>query len=267
MNNPAFNNDAFRAGGASTQLSAEQLTEMYERPSAGAVETDRMTMEDTLLKSAIAFGILVAGAVIGWMAAPVLGMGIYAFAVAGFVLALVNIFKKEPSPGLILGYAAAQGIFIGGLSAVYDARWEGIVFQAVIATIAVVGVTLALFASGKIRASARMNKIFLIAMLGYAAFSLINLVTMLIPGVNSNPWGMRGAELSIMGFDIKLGVVLGLFAILLGAYSLVMDFDFIQKGIQNKAPRKYGWTGVFGVMLTVVWLYLEILRLLAISRD
>jgi uncharacterized YccA/Bax inhibitor family protein len=140
--------------------------------------------------------------------------------------------------------------------------YPGIVTQAVLATFAVVGVTLALFASGKVRASARATKIFLIAMVGYLVFSLINVGLMLF-GVSTDPWGLRtGVDI----FGIPLGVILGVLAVLLGAYSLVLDFDFIQKGVQNRIPKKYQWTGAFGVMVTVIWLYLEILRLIAIAR-
>jgi uncharacterized YccA/Bax inhibitor family protein len=138
------------------------------------------------------------------------------------------------------------------------------VLQAVIATLVVVGVTLALFASGKIRASKKATKVFLIALIGYAVFSLVNVGIMIFGGAGGNPWGLRG---SVEIFGIPLGVVLGVFVVLLAAYSLVLDFDFIQKGVQNKAPRKYGWTGAFGIMVTVIWLYLELLRMLAIARD
>ena len=178
------------------------------------------------------------------------------------MLALVNIFKKEPSPALILAYAAAQGVFLGGISLMFETQWSGIVAQAVIGTLAVVGVTLALFASGKIRASKRATKVFLIAMVGYLVFSFINLILMWT-GVNNDPWGLLGA--SICG--IPLGLIIGVLVILMAAYSLVLDFDMIQQGVRNRAPKKYGWTGAFGIMVTVIWLYLEILRFLAIARD
>ena len=261
LNNPAFRNEAFQQGSVMAQqtATAEQLQSMYNQPSAGSVTTDRMTVEDTIGKSVIAFGVLLVAAAVGWFL-PALAMPA---AIVGFVLALVNIFKKEPSAALVLLYSAAQGVFVGGISGLFEGQWAGIVSQAVIATLVVVGVTLALFASGKIRATKKATKIFMIAMIGYAVFSLINVGLMLF-GVNDDPWGLRGS-VDIAG--IPLGLILGVLAVLLGAYSLVLDFDFIQRGVQNRAPRKYGWTGVFGVMVTVIWLYLEILRMLAISRD
>jgi uncharacterized YccA/Bax inhibitor family protein len=187
---------------------------------------------------------------------------VWGAAIIGFVLALVNIFKREPSPALILAYAGMQGIFVGGISFIFEAQYSGIIAQAVIGTFAVVGVTLALFASGKIRASARATKIFLIAMVGYLVFSIVNVILMWT-GVNNDPWGLRGAEI----FGIPLGLIIGVLVILMAAYSLVLDFDAIQQGVRNRAPKKYGWSGAFGIMVTVIWLYLEILRFLAIARD
>jgi len=179
------------------------------------------------------------------------------------VLALVNIFKKEPSPALVLAYAGVQGVFVGGISAWYEASFGGgIVAQAVIATLVVVGVTLALFASGKIRASKKATKIFLIAMVGYLVFSLVNFGLILF-GATDDPWGLRGADI----FGIPLGLIIGVFVVIMAAYSLVLDFDFIQQGVRNRAPKKYEWSGVFGIMVTVIWLYLEILRMLAIMQS
>ena len=255
--NPAFQNNG-QAATAST-VSAENLEQMYQAPSATSVDTDRMTIEDTINKSAISFALLVVGAVVGWM---VPGLALPA-AIVGFVLALVNIFKKKPSPALILSYAGVQGLFVGGISAVFESIYPGIVIQAVIGTLAVVGVTLALFASGKIRASAKATKIFLIAMFGYLAYSLVNVVLMWT-GVTNSAFGLSS---DVKIFGIPLGVLIGVLVVIMGAYSLVLDFDAIKQGVANRAPRIYGWSGAFGIMVTVIWLYLEILRMLAISRD
>ncbi|MGR2753077.1 Bax inhibitor-1/YccA family protein [Agromyces arachidis] len=267
LNNPAFSrNEAFTSGqgavAVAQDMSAQQLQDMYNQP-ATLPDRDVMTIEDSIAKSAAAFGVLLVGAAIGWLtvqSVPFLWIGA---GIVGFVLALVNIFKKEPSPALILAYAGVQGIFVGGISAWYELAYGGgIVAQAVIATLVVVGVTLALFASGKIRASKKATKVFLIAMVGYLVFSLVNLGLMLF-NVTDDPWGLRGVEI----FGIPLGLLIGVLVVIMGAYSLVLDFDFIQQGVRNRAPRKYGWTGAFGIMVTVIWLYLEILRMLAIARD
>ncbi|KQQ94077.1 hypothetical protein ASF62_07945 [Leifsonia sp. Leaf325] len=267
MANPAFSrNAAFseKGGVAVATPTAEELAAHYNQPSANAVETDRMTVEDTIVKSAISFVILLAGAAIGWMTYPTLPWLWGVAALVGFVLALVNIFKREPSAPLILAYAAAQGVFIGGISLLFESLYPGIVVQAVVATLVVVGVTLALFASGKIRASKKATKVFLIAMVGYLVFSLVNVGIMIFGGANGNPWGLRG-DVEIAG--IPLGVILGIFVVILAAYSLVLDFDAIQQGVRNRAPRKYGWSGAFGIMVTVIWLYTEILRMFAIARN
>ncbi|HOY83233.1 MAG TPA: Bax inhibitor-1/YccA family protein [Rhodoglobus sp.] len=266
--NPAFTRSpAFsaQAGGVAVaqDISAQQLDEIYNRSSAPA-EGETMTVENTIVKTVISFILLLAGAAIGWITAPAVPLLWIGAAIVAFVLALVNIFKKEPSAPLILAYAAAEGVFIGGISAFYEAMWPGVVVQAVIATLVVVGVTLALFASGKIRASAKATKVFLIAMVGYLVFSLVNIGIMIFGGAGGNPWGLRG---SVEIFGIPLGVILGVFVVILAAYSLVLDFDFIQRGVNNKAPAKYGWTGAFGIMVTVVWLYLELLRMFAIARN
>ena len=175
---------------------------------------------------------------------------------------MVNIFKKEPSPALMLAYAAVEGFLVGVVSMFYNSMFDGIVLQAVLATLVVVGVTLALFASGKIRASARATKVFMIAMIGYLVFSLVNMFLVMF-GAIKNPYGIGGLEI----FGIPAGILIGVLVVIMAAYSLVLDFDFIQNGARNRIPRQFEWTGAFGVMVTVIWLYLEILRILAISRD
>ncbi len=265
MNNPAFRNEAFTTGqgqlAAAQNASAQDLHEMYNRPSAPVEEP--MTMEDTIAKSAVAFGVLLVGAAVGWLTIDMIPFLWIGAGIVGFVLALVNIFKKQPSGGLVLAYSAAQGVFVGGISAFYEAMYPGIVAQAVIATLAVVGVTLALFASGKIRASKRATKVFLVAMIGYVLFSLIN-VGLMIFGVSDDPWGLRsGVEI----FGIPLGIVLAPLIVIMAGYSLVLDFDFIQRGVRNRAPKAFAWSGAFGIMVTVIWLYLELLRIFAIARD
>ena len=273
INNPAFRDPAFKqGGGAATQaMTAQQLEELYNRPvSEQHIQTPNlvepeggaMTYEDTVVKTVLNFALLLVGAGVGWFTFGVAPWLWIAAGLVGFVLALVNIFKKEPAPALILAYAAVQGVFLGGISMMYEQQFDGIVFQAVLATVAVVGVTLALFASGKIRASKKATKVFLIAMVGYLVFSLLNVVLMMF-GAVSNPWGLRGMEI----FGIPLGLVIGVFVVIMGAYSLVLDFDFIQRGVQNKAPKKFAWTAAFGIMVTVIWLYLEILRMIAIARS
>jgi uncharacterized YccA/Bax inhibitor family protein len=265
--NPAFSrNPAFAAPGtvaAAKTLSDAELRDLYDAPAAGAHDTNRMTYEDTIVKTAVSFGILVVAAALGWLLTPVLGvLPAMLGAIVGLVLGLVNSFKKQPSAPLILAYAAFEGLFVGGISSIFETAWPGVVMQATLATLVVVGVTLALFASGKIRASKKATKVFLIAMIGYLLFSLVNVV-MMVTGATDNAFGLRSEPI----FGIPLGVIIGVLAVIMAAYSLVLDFDFIQRGVNNRADRKYGWSGAFGIMVTVVWLYVELLRLFAISRD
>lgn len=300
MSNFAFNNPAFQKqdprnvatypGGPQAAQSAQaaslqhgtmdaaanaRLEGMYAAPPAGAIETDRMSVEDTVWKTAGLFAILLVTAAIGWVWTlggtrldPTQGvtmMPMLVGALVGFVLAMIITFtsRKKVRPALIFAYAAFEGLFIGGISAFFEVTWPGIVLQATLATVAVVGVTLALFASGKIRASKKATKIFMIAMGGYLVFSLLNLVLMwtgVLPA--GQAFGMYSA--TIMG--IPLGLIIGVLVVIMAAYSLVLDFDQIQQGVRNGAPRKYGWLGAFGIMVTVVWLYIEILRMIAIVR-
>ncbi|BAU31424.1 putative integral membrane protein [Microcella alkaliphila] len=265
MSNPAFNSPAFQlnqtsaiANRVTPAPSAEQLDELYGRPSATPADTDRMTYEDTIQKAVGAFAILAVGAAIGWFL-PFLAIPA---AIAGFVLALVNIFKKKTVPGLVLAYSAVQGVFVGGISQIFEmTQYQGIATQALIGTAAVFVATLLLFRSGKIRASKRATKVFLIAMVGYALFSLVNLGLILF-GVTDNEFGLRTATIA----GIPIGLILGVLVVLLAAYSLVLDFDAVKRGVENGAPRQFAWRAVFGIVLTVVWLYIEILRILAILR-
>ena len=262
MSNPAFNNSPVfttKAVVNSTTVNGKEMTpaqldELYGRPSATPSDTDRMTYDDTIMKIVIAFVVLLAGAVVGWLVPPLL----IPAAIVGFVLALVNIFKKKPSRGLVLAYAAFEGVFVGGLSQIFETQWAGIVTQAVLGTLGVVAVTLILFANGKIRESKRATQIFTVAIFGYMAFSIINFILMLT-GVTDSMFGLRSNPL--------IGGAIGVIVILLASYSLVMDFTTIKTGVAKGAPRIFGWQAAFGIMVTVVWLYTEILRMIAIFRQ
>jgi uncharacterized YccA/Bax inhibitor family protein len=269
MSNPVFNNSpAFSAKAAQRQAAkdraaavptptAAQLDAHLALPDATATQMDRMSYEDTIVKTAISFVVLVVGAAAGWFF-PIL---LFPALIVGLALGLVNSFKREPSPALILIYSLAEGALVGAVSVWYNQAFgSGIVPMAVFGTLGVVAVTLALFASGKVRASRRATKIFLVAIVGYLAFSVVNLGLMLF-GVTKSMNGLR--DVVIPGTSIPLGVPLGILVVIMAAYSLVIDFDFVQRGVQTGQPRRYGWTAAFGIVVTVVWLYLEILRLIS----
>jgi uncharacterized YccA/Bax inhibitor family protein len=244
-------------------MSTDQLQQMYNRPAAGPAETGRMTFDDVIVKTAICLVAVVAGAAVtltvGLSLASLL---MIVGALGGFVLALVNTFKKQPSPALILAYAALEGFFLGGLTRILDGLYPGVGLQAVIGTLSVFAVTLVLFKSGKVRATPKAMRFFMIATIGYAVFALINMVMMWTGAVDS-PFGLR-TSMEIAG--IPLGVFIGLLAIGLAAFSLIMDFTSIEAGVRSGAPERFSWTAAFGLTVTLVWLYVEIIRLLAILR-
>ncbi|KRE75232.1 Bax inhibitor-1/YccA family protein [Arthrobacter sp. Soil762] len=243
--------------GQQQNMTDEQLRQMYNQPAAGPADTGRMTYDDVIVKTAACLGVLLAGAAVTLF----VSMGLASIlmivgALGGFVLALVNTFKKQPSPALILAYAGLEGLFLGGLTRVLDLMYPGVGLQAVIGTLSVFTVTLLLFKSGKVRASPKAMKFFMIALVGYGLFSVINLV-MMMTGMTTEPFGLRSGI---------IGVVIGILAIGLAAFSLVMDFTSIEAGVQSGAPQRFSWTAAFGLTVTLVWLYVEIIRVLAILR-
>ena len=238
-------------------MTHDQLQQMYNQPAAGPAETGRMTFDDVIIKTAACLGVLIAGAAVTlFVSMPLASLLMIVGALGGFVLALVNTFKKQPSPALILAYAGLEGLFLGGLTRVLDTMYPGVGLQAVIGTLSVFTVTLLLFKSGKVRATPKAMKFFMIAMVGYALFSVVNLV-MMMTGLTTEPFGLRSG---------MIGVVIGVLAIGLAAFSLVMDFTSIEAGVRSGAPERFSWTAAFGLTVTLVWLYVEIIRLLAILR-
>jgi uncharacterized YccA/Bax inhibitor family protein len=238
-------------------MTDEQLRQMYNQPAAGPADTGRMTFDDVIVKTAACLAVLLVGAgVTLFVGMELASMLMIVGALGGFVLALVNTFKKQPSPALILAYAGLEGLFLGGLTRVLDTMYPGVGLQAVIGTLSVFTVTLLLFKSGKVRATPKAMKFFMIALVGYALFSVVNLV-MMLTGLTSEPFGLRSGV---------IGVVIGILAIGLAAFSLVMDFTSIEAGVRSGAPQRFSWTAAFGLTVTLVWLYVEIIRLLAILR-
>ncbi|MHA7218430.1 Bax inhibitor-1/YccA family protein [Arthrobacter sp. MDT1-48-3] len=276
--NPVFNGKNFRSatrGNAAagfgtttyagqTVANQQQLEHMYNQPSAGPAQTGRMTFDDVIVKTLLSLGVVLVGAAIPAFLVPGLALPLMVLgALGGFVLGLVNSFKREPSPALILAYAGLEGLFLGGLTMFFESMFPGIALQALLGTLIVFGVTLALFKSGKVRATPKAMKFFMIAIISYAAFSLLNLGLMVF-GATDGMFGLRSAD--IPGTNIPFGLVIGLLAIGLAAFSLIVDFTSISEGVRQGAPQKYSWTAAFGLTVTLVWLYVEILRLLAILR-
>lgn len=250
-----FGQQAPQYGAGYAATDAASLNSMYSSPSATTADTGRLTYDDVIVKTGGLLALLVAVGAVSWvMLPPALT---FVGAIVGLVLGLVNAFKREPSPALIVAYTVAQGVFLGGISKVFEAQWSGIVLQAVLATVCTFAACLWLFRSGRVRVTPRFTRWLLFAMVGYLVFSLVNLVMMFFSVGGSGFGPLRNGW---------IGVAVGLVAVGLAAASLIVDFDAIQRGVRNGVPKKYAWSAAFGLMVTLIWLYLEFLRLLAILR-
>jgi len=218
------------------------------------------TLADVITNTAKIFGLVTIGAAYGWITAetnPTLAL--IAFGVA-FVLSLVNAFKKQVSPALVLLYGAAEGVALGAISRYVDQAYgPGIAQQAVIGTMVVFALMLGLYQSKIIKVNGRFMKMFTIAMFSYLAIAIASLVAGMFFKVGGG-WGFYG-----MG---PIGILLCVAGVGLAAFSLVMDFEVITQAVAQGIPQRESWRLAFGLTVSLVWLYTELLRLLAIlNRD
>jgi len=230
---------------------AAVLDEMFNAPSG---VSGRLTLDDVIIKTGITFAFTVLGAVIGWMLSPSMPWIVLVGMLLGTGLSFANIFMKKINPLLVIAYAFFQGIFLGGISYSFNLQYDGIVKQAVIGTFVAFAVMLILYKTGIIKVSARSRKIFMIALVSYVLIGLASLVAALF-GLGGG-WGFYGVG--------TIGLVLCALGVALASYSLVNDFDIISQVISHGAPERESWRMAFGLMMTLIWLYMEILRLLAI---
>ena len=208
-----------------------------------------LTMNDVLVKTAINLGLVVVGAVVAWYVPMLMLLGL----LGGLVLGLVNSFKQKVSPILVMAYALMEGMMLGGLSALVNLRYPGTAIQAVLATIVVAGVTLALFANGKIRTTPKLNKIFMIGALSYLGYGLVSMLTAGIFGFSLNSMSIGG---------IPLGLPIALIAVAMATYSLLIDYTTTAEAVDAGLPQSESWRLAFGLTASLVWLYVEILRVL-----
>jgi len=258
MSNPVFSRDPVfngrGAGATHATVDAATLEQMYGQPAATPRETGRMTYDDVIVRTAAMFAVIVVTGAATWMLAPQL---FWFGLVGGLVLGLVNAFKKTPSPALIMAYAAFEGVFLGGISAFFEAAWQGIVMQAILATVATFAACLFLFRSGRVRVTPKFTRWLIVAVSGYLVFALTNFVLSFF--IASEGFGpLRNGP---------LGIIIGLVAVGLASASLIVDLDYIKRGVEGGAPRTMAWRAAFGLVVTLVWLYIEFLRLTAIFRD
>ncbi|MFF5013432.1 Bax inhibitor-1/YccA family protein [Streptomyces sp. NPDC001165] len=234
-----------------------QQSVQYGAPPQAPATTGRMTMDDVVTHSALTLGTVVVGAVLAWVLLPVSATSYglaFGAGIVAMVLGLVQSFKRTPSPALILGYAAFEGVFLGVISEMYNSRWSGAPFQAVLGTMAVSAATLLIYKAGWIRVTARYARIGMAIAIAFVLVMAVNLLLVAF-GVAENG-GLRS-----MG---PLGAIVGIIAIVLGAFILTLNFKQIEDGIAYGAPRNESWLAAFGLTMTLVWIYVEMLRLVAI---
>ncbi len=233
-----------------------KFEETYAGPSATPLETGRMTIEEVVTKTGLLLAALIATAGFAWklnLSGGVLIIGL----IAGFILAMVNTFSKTVKPVLVIAYAICEGLVVGVISHVYNNLYNGIVSQAIIGTVAAFGGILFLYSSGRLRATPRFTKMLMGAAIGYFILGIVSLIAS-FAGVG-NGMGFYGVH--------GLGLLLAVGGVAIASFFFVLDFDQIEKGVQAGVPAAEAWRASFGLLVTLVWLYLEILRLLSILRQ
>ncbi|EFQ83743.1 hypothetical protein HMPREF0063_11406 [Aeromicrobium marinum DSM 15272] len=275
-NNPVFaRSDGFNGrGGAPTTTTSNDPSQwridLDAQPGAslgGGTSTGRMTLDTVVEKTAISLGLLVATAAVAWFLIGDLATEgalatAFAFAmggaIVGLVLSLVNSFKKVVSPALVLAFAAVEGVFVGAFSKIISSYVGDptIVFQAVLATMVAFFGTLAAYKFFNIQVTDKFRKVMTIAIFSFVGVMLVNFVLSLTGVLESG--GLRGFN--------TLGLVVSAIAVVLAVFMLIMDFDFVEKGIEAGLPERESWRAAFGLTVTLVWLYIELLRILAILR-
>lgn len=253
--NPAFKNMEKVIGSQQQAApSAQYLDQMYNQPAYEAPARERfLTVDDVVTKTAMILVLaVVAGFATAWFQAYYLALP---GALIGFVLAMVVIFKRKISPPLIIGYALAEGVFLGAITGVFNQYYPGIAAQAIVGTLGVFGGMLVIYKTGAIKVTPRFTKMIIGGIIGVAVLMLFNLVMSLF-GINM---GLRDGS--------TMAIVFSVICIALAAFSFLLDFDAIDQAIKQGAPANTAWYFAFGLMVTLVWLYLEILRLLGYARQ
>ena len=250
--------------GVQDSLNSQQLQDLYNQPSAGPVQMRRVTLDDVVMKTLGLFSIVVLVGAATWyyvaglpstsptpMALMLAGM------FGGLGVGLLIAFKKTINVPLIVTYAALEGVLVGAISEVFNQRWPGIVATAVIATVCTFAGMLLGYKTGLIKVTDKSRRIFGMAVMGYLLFGLVNLVAAFM-GVGAG-WGFGGT-----GF---MGIAISVLGVGLASYSLAIDFDSVDRAVKAQLPEKYSWLLAHGFIVTLVWLYLEFLRLLARMRQ
>jgi uncharacterized YccA/Bax inhibitor family protein len=217
-----------------------------------------MTLDDVIVKTSITLGVVVLAAALAWWRTPdnLVTPVFLAGALLAFVLAMVLSFSRRINPALVMVYAAAEGVFLG-IGSKFIANWVGdpsIVVQAVLATMVTAGLTLATYKYFNIKVTPRFTRMVIVATMGFAGVLLINFLLSLF-GI--------GTGISGMG---PLGLLFAVIGAGLAVFNLILDFDMIEQGVRAGAPQNEAWRAAFGLTVTLVWLYWNLLRILAILR-
>ncbi len=273
-NNPVFRrSEEFNTAGAQRQAGySDPSTWGTGTPGQPGLQTPvatggPMTIDSVVQKTAIALGVVILTAAATWILSPDVSentlpadiSGLIAAATIGsllaFVLSMVNSFKRVISPGLVLLFCAAEGVALGAISKVFELAYPGIVMSAVIGTFGAFAGTLAVYKFFNIKVTDKFRRMVVAAMLGVVAISLIEVVLSLF-----------GAQIGLFE-DGKLGLLFAVVGLALGVFMLVLDFDFVEQGVANGLPDREGWRAAFAMTVSLVWIYTNLLRILAIMRD
>ena len=227
---------------ATTAIDVAELEKAYNAPSASSITTGRMTIDDV---GAIAWKANLGG---GFLLIGILG---------GLALGMVNSFKKVVSPALVIAYAAFEGLGLGVISHMYETQYPGIISQAVIGTLAAFAGMLFAYKTKRIRVTPKFTRVLIGALTGYMILGLISMFSA-FAGVGQG-YGFYGVS--------GLGLLLAVAGVAFASFFLLLDFDMIENMVKNGAPHQEAWRAGFGLMVTVVWLYMEILRLISILRN
>ncbi len=216
------------------------------------IGTEKMTIEGTVNKTAMSLLLLMATASYTWMN-PSLGLMILGF-IGGFIMAIITIFKKTWAPYTVSGYALLEGLALGGVSRIFEENYPGIASQAIFLTFGILAALLLAYKTGVIKPTENFKLGVFAATGGIFIMYFISFI-MSIFGSGMSIMNPNNASMMSIGFS--------LFVVVIASLNLVLDFDFIEEGAERGAPKYMEWYGAFGLLVTLIWLYLEILRLLA----
>jgi uncharacterized YccA/Bax inhibitor family protein len=263
--NPVINKfGAASGGGRGGAPSPADLQRMYDRPAylgptAGspAIPTEYMTLDDVVVRTGAMLAVLLLAGAASWVLVPdsaAVG-ALFVGALAGVAIGLYMSFTMRANAATALLYSAFQGVALGAISHLFNNAYPGIVVQAVIGTIMVAAAMLFVYRIGAIRVTPKFTRVVVGATIGVFGLMLINLIAYLF---TADGLGLRSGG--------PIAIVFSLICIVVASMNLVMDFDVIERGIRQGADRKFAWYAAFGLMVTLVWLYIEILRLLGYAR-